>query len=299
MHTSSSPRLVLVGALFLTACASQRSGIGPSPSATNTAPACTTAAPLPVGLIQARGVVLFGEIHGAQEIPMFFGEAVCTAATSTLPVEVGLEIVKSEQARVDAFLGSAGTVADIAALTSGPFWLRDMQDGRSSQAMVALLDRLRQLIAQGAPVHVFLIDDEEYYHQSDRDKGMADNIAAQIRAHPEAVTMALVGEVHSWKTKGAPWNPDFLPMGLHLSTDGVHVVSLGRATPAGTVWTCTGPTPGDCGAGDIKPYGAMPSGGTAGIELLPEPSKHGYDGMYATPTLTASPPARSEHGAQR
>ena len=298
MRTLSGRRLILVSALVLAACASPRAGSGTSPSTTNPAPACTAAAPLPEGLLQASGVVLFGEIHGTQEIPSFFGEEVCAAAASPLPIEVGLEVMQSEQTRVDAFLASAGTEADIAALTSGAFWTRDMQDGRSSRAMLGLLDRLRQLKAQGAPLHVFLFDSDDFHNQAERDKGMADNIAAHVRSHPDAVTMALTGEVHAWKTKGAGWDPEFLPMGLHLAGAGVHVVSLGRATPSGTVWTCQGPSPDDCGANGIKPFGAMPSGGTAGIELLPAPGKHGYDGMYATPTLTASPPARSEHGAR-
>jgi hypothetical protein len=39
---------------------------------------------------------------------------------------------------------------------------------------------------------------------------------------------------------------------------------------------------------------ALPSGRTTGIELLPEPSRQGYDGLYATSSMTASPPARTE-----
>ena len=86
MRTSTRRPLILPGILFLTACASQRGDVVPTLSATSGAPACTTAAPLPERLLQASGVVLFGELHGAAEIPSFFGEAVCTAAASPLPI---------------------------------------------------------------------------------------------------------------------------------------------------------------------------------------------------------------------
>ena len=104
--------------------------------------------------------------------------------------------------------------------------------------------------------------------------------------------MVLVGEVHAWKTVGSPWKPDFLPMGWHLAKAGLNVNSLGRSTPFGTAWVCTSGSAGDCKAVETRATEALPSGGSAGIELLPHPSARGYDGLYRTPTLTASPPAR-------
>jgi len=248
---------------------------------------------VPKQFLEPASILLFGEIHGVRELPSFFGEAVCSTADAQLPVEVGLEIPKAEQASVDAFLASAGTPTDVDALIATAFWNRDFQDGRSSQAMVALLERLRQLRAQGLPIHVFLFDLEASQAVAERDKLMAENLSSHSRAHPEALTMALTGEVHAWKTKGAPWNPDFLPMGWHLANGGAQVHSLGRATPAGTAWTCTGSTPSDCGPGEVKATAVLSNDQTAGIELLPEPSKRGYEGMYVTSTLTASPPAQS------
>jgi hypothetical protein len=244
-------------------------------------------------------VLLFGEIHGVKELPTFFGEAVCSTAGTQLPVEVGLEIPKAEQARIDSFLASAGAPSDVETLIAGEFWTRDAQDGRSSQAMVTLLERIRQLRAQGLPIQVFLFDLDPSQAAAERDKLMAENLSSHARAHPKALTMALTGEVHAWKTKGAPWNPEFLPMGWYLENGGVQVHSLGRATPAGTAWTCVGASPSDCGPKETKANLELPEGLLTGIALLPQPSKRGYDGIYVTSSLTASPPAQSAPDAQR
>ena len=301
MTMNSKQACMLALAAVLQACAGLRSG--PERVATRTTPttptaACAVGAAVPEKLLQPASILLFGEIHGSKELPSFFGEAVCSTADARVPVEVGLEIPKPEQATVETFLASTGAASDVAALISTSFWSREFQDGRSSQATVDLLERLRQLRAQGLPIHVFLFDLDESSPGSERDKLMAENISSHARAHPEALTMALTGEVHAWKTKGAPWNPDFLPMGWHLVNGGAQVHSLGRATPAGTAWNCVGSSASNCGSHETKAIAVLPDDQAAGIELLPEPSKRGYDGMYVTLSLTTSPPAQSSDDAR-
>jgi hypothetical protein len=255
--------------------------------------ACGPGATLPSGVGKPGEVLLFGELHGTEEIPVVFGEAVCAVAREGTPVAVGLEIARSEQAAVDTFLASGGGAAAVEALTGTPHFTRDYQDGRSSRAMLGLLERLRQLRGAGLPLEVLPVDLDPAQRAPDRDRGMADNLAAAARAHPASVTMALVGEVHAWKAKGAPWKKDFTPMGRHLVEMGLPVRSLGRATPAGTAWVCLGAEAKDCGSRKTKAApDAMPSGRKNGIELLAKPSERGFDGLFATATLTASPPAR-------
>jgi hypothetical protein len=240
--------------------------------------------------------VLSGEVHGTQELPRFFGEAVCATATGGLPVEVGLEIPTEDQAVVERFLTSAGGVSDIAALLETPFWTDAYQDGRRSQAMLALLQRLRDLRARGFRLDVFGFDAYKAKSPGTRDAAMAEAIVARARAHPDAVTLALAGEVHAWKAKGTPWNPEFETMGWHLVNAGVRTWSLGRSTPAGQTWVCTGGAPSDCGPQSTPATTPLPGGRTRGIEMLSQPSKRGNDGMYAVPTLTMSPPARGAAG---
>jgi hypothetical protein len=253
---------------------------------------CGAGATLPSGVAKPGEVLLFGELHGTEEIPAVFGEAVCAVAREGTPVAVGLEVAKSEQAAVDAFLASGGGAAAVDALKGTPHFTRGYQDGRSSRAMAGLLERLRQLRAAGLPVDVFLVDLDPAQRAPDRDRGMAGNLAAAARAHPRSFTMVLIGEVHAWKAKGAPWKADFVPMGRHLVEMGLPVQSFGRATPAGTAWVCLSADAADCGSRKTKATAeTLPSGRKSGIELLAKPSERGFDGLFATATLTASPPA--------
>jgi len=276
-----SPLLLVA---VLTGCVARHSA--PAPVV-----ACDQSGALPKELLEPGSVVLFGEIHGSQELPAIFGEAVCTAAASGLAVEVGFEQPRGEQASVDAFLESTGEAADVAALLATPFWSREYRDGRSSQARVDLLERLRQLRMAGLPVHAFLYDIDPGEDATRREARMAENIAAHARAHAHALTTTLVGEVHAWTTEGAPWDPAFLPMGWQVAQAGLQVRSLGRATPRGTAWICTSATASDCGPRETGATAPLPSGRTNGIELLPERSPRGYVGLFGTQTLTASPPA--------
>jgi hypothetical protein len=283
-------RVVLVLAFLTSGCSVLRLGSEPIDKI-RTDP-CKGGAALPAKLLEPGGALLFGESHGTKELPAFFGEAVCWTS-GALPVQAGLEVPGAEQGRVETFLASPGAATDVEALTAGPFWTTSSPDGRTSKAMVALLDRLRRLRVEGRPIEVFLFDIDDSSDMAGRDRAMADTIAARVGAHAEALTMVLVGNLHAQKNKGTPSDPDFEPMGWHLAGAGVRVVSLNHAAPAGTAWTCQ-PAPGsapDCGSHAFPGTPPLPSGRTIGIEILAEPTTEGYDGFFATPTMTASPPA--------
>jgi hypothetical protein len=297
----SIQQYTLVLMVVLEGCSSLHAGREPVTARKTPEVACAPDTTLPKEVKEPGSVLLFGEAHGTQELPAFFGEAVCTTVTSGLPVEVGFEMPKADQATVDSFLASPGGVSDVETLLATPWWSATLQDGRPSQARVALLQRLRQLRAQGLPLGVFLFDVDTADNIANRDKDMAESVAAHARAHPKALTMVLVGDLHAGKSKGLSWDPNYLPMGWHLREAGIRVRSLGRSTPAGTAWTCSGTSKDDmkCESSAFRATPPLPSGRTTGIELLPAPSKQSYDGLYATPSLTSSPPARSAQGAQR
>ena len=310
MGRADMRRSAVLLAVLLQACASASSDLKPTSAGDRPAsaselpvlagnlrgPVCSEETKLPEALLEPGSVVLFGEEHGTQESPQVFGEAVCSVADSRQAVRVGLEIEPKNQAIFDAFLASPGAPPDVSALMAAPFWSREMEDGKSSQAMVALLERMRQLRAQGLPIDVFLFDLGPGQAIVERDRGMAENIESQVRAHPEAVTLALTGDLHAFKAPGSPWDPNYRAMGWHLVQDGVRVQSLGPSYPAGTAWVCGG-QPGTAPVCESRPMRAgpvLPSGRRTGIELLPEPSKQGYDGLYAIASMTASLPARTE-----
>ena len=249
---------------------------------------CVGGSALPARFLEPGGTLLFGEIHGTQELPAFFGEAVCWTS-GHLPVQAGLELPPTEEGRMAAWFASAGSSADVEALTASPLWTGRLQDGRTSRAMVVLLDRLRLLMVEGRPIEVFLFDVRDQDHLAARDRMMAEVIAARVKAHPDALTMVLAGNVHAQKDKGVPWDPELVPMGWYLADAGVRVRSLNFSAPAGSAWTCR--PDGECGPSAGPAIRPLPSGSTIGIELFEQPLKGGFDGLFATPSLTASPPA--------
>lgn len=90
--------------------------------------------------------VWVGETHGGSEPPALFADLVCLASQKR-QVAVALEHETSEQPLWNAFLKSDGGQRAQAALLQGANWKQKAQDGRSSQAMLALADRLRLLTA--------------------------------------------------------------------------------------------------------------------------------------------------------
>jgi hypothetical protein len=237
-------------------------------------------------------VVLFGEVHGTAELPALFGELVCQVS-GNWPVLVGLEVYGSEQARVTAFLNSNGGSLDRAALLAGPFWTSKYQDGRRSEAMFELLERLRVLRRAGAAVEVALFDIEEGEYGPDRDERMARKLIEAMEAHKGKTLMALMGNLHPRKVVGAPWNPDARFLGWYLQSGGVRLKSFDFASPAGTAWVCMmkegSAREQVCGPSSWSESNPPPSG--TGISLFSEPSPKGFDGIFSVTKLTASPPA--------
>lgn len=250
---------------------------------------CDTPMPGVDALVAPGAVVLFGEIHGTREIPDAFGRAVCSAAAAaSTEVLVGVEIPRTEQAALDAFVASDGGDAARAALLAGAFWTGPWKDGRSSEAMVALLDRVRALRAAGARVRVVAFD-VGATPAPDRDGAMAAALLDARAAAPDAVVVLLTGNLHARLAGGLPPLPDMVPMGAHLRDAAPATVSFDARHAAGTAWVCTGETPADCGA---QPWGEAPTAKPAGVEPLAAAEPHGFTGVFHVGgPVSASPPA--------
>src|SRR5215472_10804286 len=131
---------------------------GPSRAADEEPLSCTSPIAGADAVLIPGTLVLFGELHGTTEVPRFIVDLACQAATRGTFVDIGLELPREEQPRIDSFLASAGTTQDVQALLEGQFWQRPLQDGRSSRAMVDLLEGIRRLRRSGARIQVFLFD---------------------------------------------------------------------------------------------------------------------------------------------
>lgn len=240
----------------------------------------------------AHRVLLVGELHGTAEVPQAVADIAQAMANDERPLIVGLEIWRGQQPAIDRFMDSAGTYEDRTQLLSGEFWTREYQDGRSSTAMVDLLDRLRAL-ALKAKVSVLAFDDDPaaQLDGAARDKAMADRLARALERQPEAQAVVLAGNFHTRIQDSAPWDPEHRFMGHHLveyQPYSIEIMGL-----AGSAWTCTGAEVDSCKAREL-PESTVAPGLTLGEEL----NERFHHGAWLLPKVTASRPALAPPGSE-
>lgn len=222
----------------------------------------------------AKGrVVWFGEMHGTSESPKFVGDVVCQAAR-TQRVQLGLEIASTEQPRIDKFLANG----DRKALTDGSWWKQ--HDGRSSVAMLELIDRVRQLERAGANISIVAYDVPT---ADERDTAMADFVRAARK--PDEVFVGLSGNIHSRRAK---WN-ELTPMVAHLVAAGLAVKTYDVSANGGTFWACMGEGDGEPVCGE-HPMSKDPRHGTPWT--IGPRRDDAHDGVYYVGKTMASFPAR-------
>lgn len=231
-------------------------------------------------------VLLLGELHGTVEGPATVSRVVAAARARGLPVTVGLEIHREEDARVQAFLRSAGGQDDRAAMLAGPFWQSSYQDGRRSEAMADLLDDLRR--RAGDDVGVTLFDrGRPAAGSAEREAWMAGSLASFAADHPERLLVALVGNLHARLTVGSlPGLSEPMAARIARQLPERVVRSLELASAGGTAWICSGR--GGCGEVHVAGTG---DGDGPQVTLRKHPDPHGYSGTIRVGRIHASPPA--------
>jgi hypothetical protein len=211
--------------------------IGPAMATPPAPPPLACKASAGIGpLIAGKDALLVGEVHGTAESPAFVAETACTALASGRAVSVALEIPVAEQARLAAFVASAGTAADRAALLSGDFWRDPYQDGRASVAMVELLERLRTFRQAGRPIAVVAIDPGPGMDGQERERSMADRLRALVAAAPHDLLIVLTGNFHTrLKPRGSyAYTGSVLSQG----NPALRVAALNVAYSGGSAWIC-------------------------------------------------------------
>jgi hypothetical protein len=244
-------------------------------------------------LLDPGSVLFLGEIHGNAQSPGFVIRAACLALEAGHPVTVALEIPQQEEERIAAYLASDGAEKDRTALLAGPFWTDPYQDGRRSQAMLALIEDLRALRRKGKPVRLVLLDTTVPPADGrSRDHTMADTLKAAYDASPQDVFIALTGNLHSRVTLGSPWNPKYEPMGYFFiqAKPAVKVTALDVAYFKGTTWSCDTSERSSC---KVRELGGK--GDDKGVRVILHPLEGGFHGVYNVGPLTASLPAVPIH----
>lgn len=222
-------------------------------------------------------LLLFGEMHGSQETPALIHAVACHVSASE-DVAVGLEMASEDQPLLDAFMAGNGTANDVQKLLASDFWQMG-GDGRSSMAMLGLIEDLRALKQAGRPVALFAFDDQPGT-KLERNVAIANGLRRFHGAHPNVRIIALTGNVHAMQESMWAGETMLMPSGKLLAD--LHPVSVFVSYPAGTIWACT-PA---CGVQTLKAArGEATPGFHAGSPM------GGYSRTYRLASITASPPA--------
>lgn len=238
-------------------------------------------------LAMPQRYIIVGESHGTTEAPAAFAQMVCAAAERG-PVTVALELPTAMQPQLDAFLDAPDEAAAFEALSGTHFMNPRMNDGRSSQAMLAMLLSIRQLRADGRDVafHAFQPSRARPREltQAWYELDMGHALAGAVYARPQSRVLVIVGNLHARKTGFARFADVGVPAAGHLPA--ADVLTLNVAQQGGTAWNCQS----ECA---VHPSRAVDDVDRRGMIL--QPSDDGaYDGILALGPSTASPPVTPE-----
>ncbi len=238
-------------------------------------------------LVKPSTVLLVGELHGTSEIPALVSSIVCHAIAKQLPVTLGLELPRTDQPQLDAFLASSGGQESRAAFLSLVFWSRDYQDGRASVAMFDLIEQSRQRM-KGGSLQVVLIDLPSA--RAGRDQAMADHLVQTVKASPDRFFVVLTGNFHSRVAPGGGKMGDLAAAKLPEAI----VISLNTSYESGTAWICMSGAP--CGVqklGGAEQLGSALRLSTA-VSIVLDSSNGNYDGRLILGPISASLPAKDQ-----
>ena len=226
--------------------------------------------------------VLVGEMHGAAETPAIFRDLVCAATSNQRPIVVGIESSIREQPAIDAFMAPGNHEAAISALLSSRGW--NVFDGRSSRAMLMLLEDLRALKLRGQIAEVVAFSDARAGESDAQgEQRMASALIAAADRHANTLVVALTGNLHASKKLIAEFG-SYPLMAMLLPAE--QTVSLLVADKGGEAWS---QMEGRCGPQKHDSSGGAQRGLVLSESAAPIP---GFDGVLSTGLIsTASFPA--------
>jgi hypothetical protein len=225
--------------------------------------------------------IVAGEMHGTAEAPAAYADLVCHAG-SRRPVVAAVEQPAIDQPLIDAFIASDGGAAAKAAFLKGRMWT--MRDGRSSQAYLALFERLRLLVREGRVTRVVAFQPmwNGPYEPAGYEKAMA-KLLREASPDENRNVVALVGNLHAMLREAGMGAAAYLPAAALLPREAT--LTLNLEPNGGSAWNCT---QDGCGAHDLWP---PPRLYARGIVLGGDPRWSGtlYLGVPATPSPPAVP----------
>jgi hypothetical protein len=243
-------------------------------------------------VLSPKHLVLFGEIHGTAEAPAVFSSAVCRALEQGHEVSVGLEFNRDQAEALRIYLASEGNKAVVEGLLHSPFWSRAMQDGRSSVAMLDMVEHLRQLQHRYPTLSVFVL-----YEQIDSaaagatpDEIMANRVRLERVRRPQALMLVLVGNYHTrLRSEGtetpAPPNARNAPKPMGGLLADLSPLSILLQPNGGSAWICTP----ECRIQTLATHQDLRTGSSTAYRVLDKDAL--YSAALSIGSTTASPPA--------
>lgn len=236
---------------------------------------------------------VFGEVHGNNESPKAFFNNVCKEAKNNNEIIVALELPVGMDSSLKEYIKLPGKIADPLSLLSDKFWqvkleneppsipLRASADGRSSIAVLNLIENLRKLNSRFGNVSVVPIDGifknniDLYDSLYSRDDIMASNLNFLYSDNDKAKIFALVGNFHSKKSSNNEMSLN--PMASQLKNDYKNVYLM---PIFGSSWNCGF----DCGSNEFPLINVRTF-----LRMMNDIAS--YDLVISLGRSTASPPA--------
>ena len=245
-----------------------------------------------VKLTEGSKLLVIGEMHGTQETPALVADIVKQWTRKNgpdgkgQPVIVALEYPQTEAGMLTDYFNSDGRESAKKQLMDSPFWSRAFQDGRSSEAILALIDSLRILHQSGKEIHiaVFDLNAAQIAAGQDRDLGMSTNLRAIVHANPSAKVLALMGNFHA-RQQDSPTRRFMVAYLKDLAPFSLKVDAY-----SGQYWMCSTPEPAGCKATSFERDADEHR--PLGLYLDAETKAIGYSQALMLDRFSASPAAR-------
>lgn len=216
-------------------------------------------------------------------------ELACGLAEKGVPLRVGFEATYTQTDALKAFLKAPD---NLEALRKDAESMWSVHDGRSSEAILLLLQKLAALRTKGVDVSVFAFDAGEGEAAgadssfNARDAAMARHVDEAVNGYEGAVLL-LTGGWHARETAFDYEDIEYIPMASRITARPVLSLAMHHAGGSGWMW---GEIDGEPFKGVMKLNNLLPEG-TPERAFLLEPTRTGTDGIYYTGPITASPPA--------
>ena len=236
------------------------------------------------GIEQLSGAqtILLGEMHGTNEMPAFTTQLICHLLAKKQAVTVALELPHS-------WTASMQQSQNLHTALKQAGWNEYWQDGRTSAAMLQLIEAVAALQTQGADIRLLAFDVDAPPADGKRDHAMAARLQQAIQQQPERVYLALTGNLHARNKRDThPFAKEPLAFVLAKAMPTRQQVSLLGHYNHGTAWACW--SGAGCSAQPLTGKTQRARQGIAGWGDA-ELQAIGYDAEFYLGTITASAPA--------